>query len=213
MKSIITIADDNYKKYADKLFESLNDCGWRGKTKVFSPDTIKQTLFSPLFTDCRWLFCDIIDHLDDGDQVMYFDADCVATKAFPVNSPELWDTNFTISKISISKANLKTNHYDQIRILTRSEVDYICFPTIIIFTVSDEIRVFFEYLREFMKDAIIIGAGINVSLTSAVIATNIKPHFIEEDKISYPFCNYDDSWIYHYAGLTGKKMWSNEYEK
>ena len=93
MNNIVTAMDIGYVKYAARLITSIRKTGWKGKITILTRDenlnwneTIyhieDMKFFTRKFKDDRWLMLDIITPFEEGDKVMWIDADAIVRKGF-----------------------------------------------------------------------------------------------------------------------------------
>jgi hypothetical protein len=230
MNSIVTIADKNYVLYAQRLFTSVRDAGWRGDCVLLTPDEdaycnerriVLQQSFDPgeQHCDCRWMLLDVIDQFKDGDKIMHMDADCIVTRDFPFE--KLFKYNFSFTKKDNGDPESHPPYLKAIEQI-HGDAPFEIISTPWTFRVDKRSKMFFRVMRLGAHASKLYNKGINVTLSVSYLAAQNKvDYFVPRDKIYYSIDMLHDRqkmkpapkgvWLYHYGGQIGKDYWRKDY--
>lgn len=222
MKYIVSIADKNYYKYAQRLFMSCREHGWRNPIILFTPDDhmycneivikVDRTIIPPgqFKNDARWIMFDMIDHFSDGDEIMYIDADCV------VKSDDLFKKAFgypfalTKHVYKVDENDRIYDNWKKIKQLTGKSLDAEYIATPWVFRITPSVKRFFKIGWAVAHASLMMRSGIITAFTSACILSKMKIKWFDEELFGYPYSD-EGEWLYHYGGKNGKKEWEQEW--
>jgi len=224
MNKIVTIADKNYLKFVNRLHSSLRDCGWRGDFTVVTTDDdfycncnivqVERKIKTKHFDDNRWLKFDLYRMFDEGDRILFLDADMVCFPACDFDF--FFDHEFMLSALPVDEYDV-TKQTRRTSEMLGYEIDltYILGP--FVFTMGDpQVKNLLEKAKIFIGEAEKHSGGTMFALNYAInTMDDFYPLTFPHSKIVYTVdvINgkfFDSPWFSHFGGKRGREFWERE---
>lgn len=225
MNIIVTIADRNYLKYASRLHASVRASGWRGEFCILTTEDdiycnctvkhIERICGGTTFDDDRWLQFEVLDHFEEGDRILYLDADMISLPDCDFDF--MFDHDLLLSMLPIYEYDV-TNELPDMTIEIGHEVEFKYIMAPAVFTVGDRLAVeLFEKAIESIPISDRYGRGSLFALNIAAYnMRGFNPMLFPNDKVVYSVDinlgnKFEFPWFVHYGGGCGKQQWEEEY--
>lgn len=225
MNRVVTIADKAYHKFAHRLHASVRDAGWRGNFTVVTTDDdfycncdivrVDREIRPNILNDNRWLQFELLDFFDEGDRILYLDADMIALEDCDFDF--MFENDFLLSTVPVELLDV-TNELPDMTAVLGFEVEFKYIMSPAVFTVGDKrahnlLRGAIQaipYSEKYRRGSLF---AFNIS---AYQTEGFDPTIFPKEKVVYSVDinlghKFDYPWFVHYGGNIGRKQWDEEY--